>query len=206
MQNYLAKIFHISLSIFTLVFLAAFAYVLFYGGIFPPSTDAKFKKINDFNTPMLYFKPNDPLRVYTQTVLFNKQLVKDSNGCLQVDYTTSKEKNIGVKTTVYDMNGLNNISFMARSREPIKLDVMVGNVYNPDIFYVATVRVAGDWDVYKISADELKPVDITGTNKNLALNKNEFGPYIEFSVPKSKNKMTGTFWIDKLVISYNRTY
>lgn len=206
MQNYLAKIFHISLSIFTLVFLAAFAYVLFYGGIVPPSTDAKFKKINDFNTPMLYFKPNDPLRVYTQTVLFNKQLVKDSNGCLQVDYTTSKEKNIGVKTTVYDMNGLNNISFMARSREPIKLDVMVGNVYNPDIFYVATVRVAGDWDVYKISADELKPVDITGTNKNLALNKNEFGPYIEFSVPKSKNKMTGTFWIDKLVISYNRTY
>ena len=206
MQNYIAKVFHFSLSIFTLVFLGAFAYVLFYGGVVPPSTDAKFKKINDFNTPMLYFKPNDSLRAYTQTVLFNKKYVKDSNGRLQVDYTTSNEKNIGVKTTAYDMNGLNNISFMARSDKPIRLDVMIGNVSNPDIFYVTTVKVSNDWDVYKLKIDDFKPIDITGANKNVPFNKNELGPYLEFSVPKSSIKTTGIFWIDKLVISYNRTY
>lgn len=200
MQTYLAKVLNYTIFIFIIVFFLAFAYTLVKGGIVPPSNDYKYVKTNDFDSPLLYFSPNDSVRAYEHTVLFDDNLVKDSLGCLQVDYTTSKKKNIGVKTTAYETRDLTYISFMARADKPMELAVAIGCASKPEIFFVRNVNISTKWDSYKINIGDFRPVDFSGKGNVDSLQKEDFAPYIEFAAPRSDIQKTGTFWIDKMAL------
>ena len=204
MQRFIARVFNTTIFIFTVVFLVAFIYTLVYGGIVPPSTDHRGFKENNFDAPLLYFSSTDRDRAYEHTVLFNKDLVKDSNGCLQVDYTTSKKRNVGVKTKAYETRDLRYIAFMARANKPIILDVGIGCASNPDVLFISKVQITTEWETYKVPIDTFKPVDFAGKTDLSKLRKDDFSSYIEFSVPKSEYEDTGIFWIDKLSLGLNR--
>ena len=204
MQKFLARVFNTSLLIFTIVFFAAFAYTLVYGGIVPPSAEHINTKVNDFDAPLMYFSPNDRIRAYEHTVLFDKNLVKDSNGCLQVDYTTSKKRNIGVKTTTYETRNISYISFMARANKPTILAVGIGCASNPDVLFVSNVEINTEWNTYKVNIESFTPVDFEGKTDLTKLKKEDFTSYLEFAVPKSDIQQTGTFWLDKLTLGLNR--
>lgn len=204
MQKFIARVFNATLFIFTVVFLIAFIYALVYGGIVPPSTDHRGFKENNFDSPLLYFSPNDRDRAYEHTVLFNKDLVKDSNGCLQVDYTTSKKRNIGVKTKAYETRDLRYIAFMARADKPTTLAVGIGCASNPDVLFISKVQITTEWNTYKVDINTFKPVDFVGKTDLNKLRKDDYSSYIEFAVPKSEFEERGTFWIDKLSLGINR--
>lgn len=204
MQKFLARVFNTTLLIFTIVFFAAFAYALVCGGIVPPSAEHINTKVNDFDSPLIYFSPNDRLRAYEHTVLFNKELVKDSNGCLQVDYTTSKKRNVGVKTTTYETRNLSYISFMARADKPTILSVGIGCASNPDVLFISNVEIDREWNTYKVEIKDFTPVDFEGKTDLSKLKNEDFTSYIEFAVPPSTTQQTGTFWIDKLTLGLHR--
>lgn len=178
---------------FSTIFIIAMVIIIIGGGLFPESIFEKTETIQNFDVPIVFLERTNSNRAYMKTT-YNKANVLSGLGSLEVDYTTSKEDYVGIKTTAYTLTKMYEFNIAARADRPTKLAIRLKDRENKFEF-VKVFDIDSTWQTYTFYPADFMPKDYKAT-----LAGGKFAPYLEISVPPSEIEATGKFWIDNLKI------
>ena len=179
---------------FSVIFIMAMVTIMIGGGLFPESIFEHTEIVQNFEVPLVFMERTSSNRVYMKTT-YNKANVNTGKGALEVDYTTSKQDYVGIKTTAFSLDRMINISFALKADRATQLALRLKNKQTATDA-IKLLDVTTEWQTFTFNAKELLPKDYT--NKSITHN---FSPYFEISAPPSEEQqIIGKFWIDSLEI------
>ena len=102
MYNYISKIGNISFGIFVGIALLTMLILTAYGGLMPDVLSKESDLRINFDVPMYFFNSTDRNRSYVK-ITYDKNNVDTTFGALEVSFTSSQNKPVGVKTSDIDI-------------------------------------------------------------------------------------------------------
>lgn len=197
MYNYISKIGNICFAILAGVLLISLLILTCNGGVFPEGFRKNDKVKNGLDVPLYYMRVTDRSRAYAK-VTYNKMHAANG-GAYEVRFTSSPEKDIGLKSTGFTFDKFLVMKFKAKADKPMTINVIFHHKNNDNILY-SPIQLSTTWNSYEIKLTDIKQRTEKGDPVSDTLTKNDLGPYVEWSYPKTEKQTTGIFWIDDLEI------
>ncbi len=200
MYNYISKIGNISFGIFVGIALLTMLILTAYGGLMPDVLSKESDLRINFDVPMYFFNSTDRNRSYVK-ITYDKNNVDTTFGALEVSFTSSQNKPVGVKTSALVLDGLRSISFKAKADKQMPLLIVLEDK-NHNFYYRARIELTESWQKYTLNRESFKPYrkedSDPSVSPSITSSANPFTPYIEWAYPESSIRTTGRFYIDSL--------